>query len=590
MSLIYHIIISIFYIAIGLIFFLEIKKLKQKKIFISMYKNHYQPACLLAQDNKILWTNSSFKNQFKSINIGSNFSKFSQSKILDKIHINYNNTDWITQISNLDNYFGAIFYPSKPIETSMFLELPFPILTVNKNNFVQEMNSKFKEMMNISFYENDPKLIKIILEQLKENEEAIWQTKEGLQPIKSYVKNFGSNKIIFLDNNIETIKLKRKAQESQHLQILGQLTSSIIHDFKNLLMSIYGFTESLNKEMPNNESLLQIKKNIEQAENLLKEFLNFIKDKPVENIYIEPKKSLPQLCEMIKKLIGSKIKLETNINTDGFIKISDTQLERILFNMVVNSKDAMPNGGIFKINTYKQSFETKHKISEHQTLNPGEYYIIEVSDNGPGIPTECIKKIFTPFFSTKKKGTGLGLSSSLTLATHCGGGITFNTSSNGTTFYIILPLINEIPNNLSPSKSKTTKDEALNEYQKKINNKTHQIILVEDEETIRNLIKKTLSESYEVISFHEGISALEEIEKNNFDCLITDAVLPGIDGIQLVKAANEINPESKIFLVSGYDFATLEQSLPDKLKNSIQYIEKPFSLKKLKETINKSLL
>lgn len=555
--------------------YLTLKQKNTKKIFIEITKDHFRPACIINKTTKkITWKNEQFTKYFATISKENNFSNLNLNVFFNKMNIENNGINWFVENFDLKSEKGLLFSPIEKLDPYTFLELPFAILILNKNNKIIRTNDTLENLISIDHYKKDQKLIKLILEQAKTSKDIIWYTKEGLQPIKTSVKILNDEKIIFLENNLDNIKLKRQVQESQHLQILGQLTSSIIHDFKNLLTSICGFADSLSEEIPNDPSLKNIQQNIEQAANLLQELLNFIKSKPIENATIEPKNSLSKISSIIKSLLGGKIKLETNISTSGYIKMSDTQLERILFNMVLNSKDAMKDGGIFKINTSKKTFDQPFSYQENKQLAPGTYYIIEVSDTGAGIPLENSHKIFNQFFTTKEKGTGLGLTSSLSLTEHCGGGMTFSSSPKGTTFFIMLPYIEK--------KEEIHDPKAINKNQESYNNKT--LILVEDEEMIRNIVKKTFSqEGLNVLDFDNGTDALKEIQKMNFDYLITDAVLPGVDGTKLANEAYRLKPDSKIFLVSGYDFETLKTNLTAKL----QYISKPFTTKSLKQIVLK---
>ena len=208
-------------------------------------------------------------------------------------------------------------------------------------------------------------------------------------------------------------------------------------------------------------------------------------------------------------------------------------------------------------------------------IKKGSYYVIKISDTGKGITKENIAKIFSPFFTTKTKGTGLGLASCMRIAEQSGGGIDFSTSSKGTVFNVFLPLIN-------------FQEEEKKMQIKKYNEQDVNVLLVEDQADIRQVMKQYISkEGYNVTSFGNGKDALEALANNRYDCLITDAILPEVDGSVIAKAARKYNEKIKIILISGYDYSQLKNKFPE----DVEYISKPFKLiylkDKLVEVLNK---
>lgn len=569
-----------------LIVYITYNKNHKKEMFIEMFTNNSQPTFIINNNTRnIVWFNQSFQIHFPNISKYESIDALKPVFLLKHIQISSKKNEWIANNTLLKNETGVVLSLTNKSDFKWWLDLPFPIAILTDHYEIEDENNHFKELIGKSQYKNNIEELRNLMEIAthNSNQEMILYSSDGVYPSRVWIIPFKTKNLIFIENRIEYIKLKNKAQESQHLQILGQLTSSIIHDFNNLLTCIYGFTEILEEKLPSDDNLDQIKTNVEQAKNLSDELLNFIKEKPIENQQIEPKKYIPKIKAMLQKLLGEKIKLEINANTSGFIRISETQLERILLNMVINSKDAMPNGGIFKINTSEQHIPTHIKVTEEKTLPPGVYYIIDVSDNGTGIAPENISKVFQSFFTTKIKGTGLGLTSCLKIAEHAGGTIKLTTSHKGTTFSIIIPLIKLSENDIKTLKKEQKTPENDIKIEEKEEKKT--IILVEDEEPIRNLVKKSLQSQYIIHDFSDGKTALKAIKELDFDCLITDAVLPEIGGVQLAQATKEKNPEIKICIVSGYDLKSLSSELPPQTV----YIGKPFTLKKLKETINNIL-
>ncbi|WP_342262016.1 hybrid sensor histidine kinase/response regulator [Alphaproteobacteria bacterium endosymbiont of Tiliacea citrago] len=569
-----------------MLFYVFFNKNKKKELFIELFEDNNQPAFIINNKSKaIVWFNKNFNIHFPEILKHDSINKLNPTFLLKHIKISRKKNEWIATNTQLDEETGVTLSPSNKADFKWWLDLPFPIAILTSNFEIEDENDHFKELIHKSQYKNNINELKNLMEISKHNKnhEIILYSAEGVYPSKIWITPYKTKFIIFIENRIEYIKLKNKAQESQHLQILGQLTSSIIHDFNNLLTCICGYTELLEEKLPQDENLEQINENVKQAKNLSEELLNFIREKPIEKSQIEPKVQIKKMENMFRKILGSKIQLEITANTNGSIRLSETQLERILLNMVINSQDAMPKGGFFKITTNEILLSTRLKTENEKTLSPGKYYVIDITDSGPGIPPNLIKKIFHPFFTTKLKGTGLGLSSCLKIIEHAGGTIKVTTSNKGTSFSILIPLIEKETSKLNLKDIE--KDAEKNNKEQESNQEKKTIILVEDEEPIRNLVKKALESKYIVHGYSDGKSALEAIKEMNFDCLISDVVLPEIGGIQLAKETLNKNKNIKICLVSGYDL----KSINDQLPQEITYVEKPFTLKKLKEVIDKLL-
>lgn len=554
-------------------------KNKLKNEVYKIYNNLNNPVCIIDSKNRIVWKNESFSKKFHKIKNDDNFKEnFAPKNLMNKSIATYENEELLIYHKKYQDKFVISF--EKFQELGSLNEIPYPIALIDKNNKIIEANYAFEDMIGAKIYkeqiEKFAKKFELDIQKMENGKEIIWQTLTGIAPIITWVKPYKDNYLIFLENRIEFIKVKNKAQEAQHLQILGQLASSITHDFNNLLTSISGFTEMLEEKLPYDDSLKQIKRNVEQASQLTKELLNFVKEKPVEQKTSEPKILIPIIAVMLKKLLGSKVDFKYNCATNGIVPISDTQLEQIILNMALNSKDAMQDGGSFSIKTNSEYFYSDKVIMKNKSLKKGNYFVIEFKDTGSGISQENIQKIFSPFFSTKTKGTGLGLASCIRIAEHANGGINFTTSESGTTFFVYLPILEKqsIEKKQGIIKSTLEFDE----------NTSKKVILVEDEELIRNLMKKSLEqEGYIIAPFSNGADALNAIKNENFDILISDAVLPGIDGTQLAHAAYSKSNKSKILIVSGYSLEDLGSKLPA----NVNYLAKPFALKDLKEKLKK---
>jgi len=412
-------------------------KLVEKEEFTMHFQSFFLPVCLINNSGKILWCNKTFIAKFDNLKNFYFKETFNPEKIMDEVIATKNNTSWKLQHINIKKNFAVIFSKIKEDEIKWWNDLPFPTALINKNNEIEEANSNFNKL--IDTYKNLSQLIKNF-GKAKSGKELLWQTKAGLAPILTWIKPYKDQKIIFLENRIEIIKLKNQAQESQHLQVLGQLSCNIIHDFNNLLTAIYGFTEILETSIPNNEMLIEIKRNAKQASSLAKELLNFVKEKPNELKIVNPGEFLKKSQKMLQKLLTENVNLEIIVETNKLIEISETELEQIILNMVLNSKDAIKDQGKLSIHLSKKTFKDATKINSISSLEKGDYIIIKIQDTGSGISKENINKVFTAFFSTKQKGSGIGLSSCLRIIQHAGGGIDLKSSTKGTTFIIYLPV------------------------------------------------------------------------------------------------------------------------------------------------------
>lgn len=550
-------------------------KTKLQNLFQITFQNLQSPICIINKKGMIIWKNQKFINKFHDCPADFELT-FKPKKILQHIQVVYAQNAWILEHIKVGKNFAIVFQSIKKETLNWWDTLPFPIGILNKENHIEKGNVSLRTLIGV----NSGNILEFAqqfnIEQATSDvgQELIWRSKLGVIPIITWVKNYGDDKILILENRTEFIKLKNQAQEAQHLQIMGQLTCGIIHDFNNLLTAISGFSELLESSLPDNEMLNEIKRNTTQAANLAKELLNFVKAKTAENNLVEPAKFLISRKTMLQKLLGEKIKLEVRAseNERGLIDLSETQMEQIILNMALNGKDAMLNGGHLKIILTKNTLNAA-TVLHNNTLEPGKYFVIEISDTGSGIPKENINKIFAPFFSTKQKGTGLGLASCMRIVEHSGGSIDFKTSAAGTSFYIFIPVSTQTQITIAEEKNT-------------ISNQTFApkvLILAEDEEVIRNLMQKTLTQAgYVIHAYSDGLEALKELKEKKADGLITDAILPGMDGINLTNKIQKTMPELPILIVSGYSIQDLSYNLP----KNVHYLEKPFTLKVLKEKVN----
>ena len=375
-------------------------------------------------------------------------------------------------------------------------------------------------------------------------------------------------------------KLEEQFIQSQKMQAVGQLAGGIAHDFNNLLTAIIGFCDLLlQKHTPNDHSyaeLIQIKQNANRAANLVKQLLAFSRQQNMKPEVLSITDNIADLNALLKRLIGANIDFKIIHGKDIWpVKADNSQLEQVIINLVINARDSMANveNPILVIKTNNFTAHENFKCV-YDTGIPGDYVLIEVIDNGCGIPDDQIERIFDPFFTSKgpKSGTGLGLSTVYGIINQTGGFIRVKSKINtGTTFQIFLP---KYVGNESYKQVKQ-------EVQPKDLTGTETILLVEDEEAVRMFAARSLREKgYTVIEAGSGEDAVKEAEQaQNIDLLITDVIMPHMDGPTLNSKLRTMIKNLKTIFISGYTEDIFRKNL-DKEAN-IHFVQKPFTLKNL---------
>lgn len=395
--------------------------------------------------------------------------------------------------------------------------------------------------------------------------------------------------IIHFISTAEQKKMEVQFVHSQRMQAVGQLAGGVAHDFNNLLTAMIGFCDLLlQRHSPAEQSfsdIMQIKQNANRAAGLVRQLLAFSRQQTLQPKVINITDTLSELSALLRRLLGPAIELKVKHARDlWFIKVDKGQFEQVVINLAVNARDAMENSGILKISTTNY-VNKKTFVQNHDSMPPGEYVLIEIEDTGSGISSDIIDRIFEPFFSTKAvgSGTGLGLSTVYGIVRQTGGFIFVESSVNkGTTFRLFLPR----------HSAKESEDLSTHE-DKHINDLTGhaKILLVEDEDAVRMFAARALKDKgYDVIEASNGIEAIE-LAKNQdaeIELIITDVVMPGMDGPQMINEIRHFMPLVKVVFISGY----AEDSFRKKLNNeeNIHFLPKPFSLKdlalKVKDILN----
>ncbi len=387
----------------------------------------------------------------------------------------------------------------------------------------------------------------------------------------------------FIDTS-EQKRLEQQFIQSQKMQAVGQLAGGIAHDFNNLLTAMIGFCDLLlQRYMPNDSSymdIMQIKQNANRAANLVRQLLAFSRQQNLQPKVINITDTLAELSALLRRLIGARIELTMNHGRDIWpVMVDVSQLEQVIINLVVNARDAMeanPNGGVM-IQTSNLQVQTAIQL-EHEMIPEGDYVLIEVIDSGHGIEKGVLEHIFEPFFSTKEvgAGTGLGLSTVYGIVKQTGGFIAVNSViDKGTAFKIYLPRHTGEETHYTQLPEPVATDLTGSET----------ILLVEDEDAVRLFSARALRDKgYEVLEAENGDVALTLIgEGKKFDLLITDVVMPRMDGPTLCQKVREIFPTVKTIFISGYTEDTFRNNLGNNA--DIHFLQKPFTLKDLAQKV-----
>ena len=385
----------------------------------------------------------------------------------------------------------------------------------------------------------------------------------------------------------EQKRLERQFIQSQKMQAVGQLAGGIAHDFNNLLTAMIGYCDLLlQRYLPNDPAytdVMQIKQNANRAANLVRQLLAFSRQQTLQPKVVHITDSLADLSTLLRRLIGAGIELKMIHGRDLWtVKVDVSQLEQVIINLVVNARDAIANGGTLTIRTSNYQCLKQQRIG-HDLVAKGDYVMIEVLDTGQGIPPEHLEHIFEPFFSTKEvgEGTGLGLSTVYGIVKQTGGFVLVDSIPNeGTSFKILLPrYAGEEEEAIVSAVEAPTGDLTGGGT----------ILLVEDEDAVRMFSARALREKgYRVIEADSGESALEILGSGeSFDLLVTDVVMPKMDGPTLSKKVRELYPDTKTIFISGYTEDTFRKNLDHNAQ--IHFLPKPFTLKDLASKVKEVL-
>jgi two-component system cell cycle sensor histidine kinase/response regulator CckA len=379
--------------------------------------------------------------------------------------------------------------------------------------------------------------------------------------------------------------LEKQLRQTQKMEAVGQLSGGIAHDFNNLLGVIIGYSEILEHRLPPNDPLqkecLQIKKAGQSAASLTRQLLAFSRQQVLEPRVLDLNAIVLNVEKMLRRLIGEHIDLRTQLDPAlGCVKADQSQIEQVIINLAVNARDAMAQGGKLIIETSNVILDEDY-ARRHSPQLPGPYVLLAVADTGIGMDAETQARIFEPFFTTKElgKGTGLGLSTVYGVVRQSGGHIwVYSEPGQGTTFKVYLPRAGQTARLQQPPASPA---ESLRG--------TETILLVEDEEALRGLTRSLLEESgYTVLEAElpEAATEIARRHRGTIHLLLTDMVMPGMNGRVLAANLASMKPEMKVVYMSGYTgFTHAGLADPD-----ISLLAKPFTRETLLRKVREALV
>ncbi|MBZ6377825.1 hypothetical protein B5C34_02930 [Pacificimonas flava] len=369
----------------------------------------------------------------------------------------------------------------------------------------------------------------------------------------------------------EEMAERRRAEEqlvqTQKIEALGQLTGGIAHDFNNLLQAISSSVQLIERAPEDPDRVLRwsamAREATAKAERLTAQLLTFsrVRATAIEPVELDP--MLEGMQDLLERSLGPSIDLDIRSESGAVISIDRTQIELALLNLVINARDALPEGGEIRVTS------DIVEVTEGPELSAGHYATVSVADNGTGIPPDILRRVFDPFFSTKEagRGTGLGLSMVHSLLKQHGGTIEIDSEpGRGTVATMLLPLSED---EARPAASVATPDVAPDL-------KGLRVLVVDDDQAVRaGLVEALRMLEAEVEFAADGERGLVRLKEDEFDVLLSDYAMPGMNGAELARLAKELQPALRVVMATGFaDFAEIEEKVGDRM----DVLRKPFSL------------
>ncbi|HEY2033823.1 MAG TPA: ATP-binding protein [Rhizomicrobium sp.] len=486
---------------------------------------------------------------------------------------------------------------SPQLATAVFRDAPVGVAIADADGHIVEANNAFVEFLNAGAGRNIGDLVEpadkaTVLDLLLKAKDTAHGNAAELRPVGQPERmaelyaapaNGGQSSnsgrvILYLVDVSEQKALETKFAQSQKMQAVGKLAGGVAHDFNNILTVIIGNSEFLLMRHtagdPSFNEINLIHQDALRAANLVKQLLAFSREQTMQPKVLALNGAIAEMHQLLNRLVGEDIEIKLENAPDLWpINADESQLTNAIMNLVVNARDAMPKGGAITIRTANQSVPQAMPLGT--AIMPADDYVrIDVADQGTGIAKEHIGKIFDPFFTTKPvgQGTGLGLATVYGIVKQTGGYITVDSELNkGTTFSIFLPRFKgempvAAPEN-APARDITGQDT---------------VLLVEDEEAVRSFAARALRvRGYKVLEAPGGEEALELVRNHPapIHLLITDVVMPNMDGPTLVRNLKRIRPEIAVIFMSGYAEEAFRRN--DQNTADMHFVPKPFGLKQL---------
>lgn len=398
-------------------------------------------------------------------------------------------------------------------------------------------------------------------------------------------KNDSCYVMVFVIDRTQEKSLERQFVQAQKMQAIGQLAGGVAHDFNNLLTAILGFSDLLlmrhNASDQSFSDIMQIKQNANRAANLVRQLLAFSRQQTMRPRTLWVTEVLSEITNLLRRLIGEKIELRIKHGRNLMpVRVDPSQLDQVIINLAVNARDAMDGVGFLDIET-SMVIEGSPLFDHYSVVEVKDYILLKISDTGMGIPAEIQSKIFEPFFTTKEvgQGTGLGLATVYGIIKQIGGYIfVSSTVGQGTDFLLFLPATK-----IDDESVDTQKEQP--DIGKDLSGKGD-ILLVEDEDPVRLLTKRALSaRGYNVHEAANGEAALMLLKENpelSPVLLISDVVMPNMDGPALLKGLRKRWKALPVIFISGYAEDVVRKSLEEE---SVHFLQKPFSLKDISSLV-----
>jgi two-component system cell cycle sensor histidine kinase/response regulator CckA len=402
--------------------------------------------------------------------------------------------------------------------------------------------------------------------------------------------------LLSIRDNSEESKLKSQVAQATKMQAVGQLAGGVAHDFNNILTAIIGHCDlMLLRHAPGDsdyDDIQQVKNNSNRAAGLTRQLLAFSRQQTLRPQVLQLPDVVADVSNLLKRLLDETIELEVRHGRNlGLVRADPGQLEQVIINLGVNARDAMPKGGKISIST-QAVVASDVRALKSDILPVGDYTALIFSDSGNGIPPHVIGKIFEPFFTTKAvgKGTGLGLSTVYGIIKQSGGYIFADSKpGEGTTFSIYFPVHHPTKEDLDRATLNSLPVKAT--AKKELWGSAH-ILLVEDEDMVRAVAERALTrQGYKVVTASEGEEALgllaEQADKEpQFDLIVSDVVMPNMDGPTMAKHVRKNYPDLPILFMSGYAEEQLRKSID---LDKVNFLPKPFSVAQIAEAVGETL-